>query len=510
MLLGAAVAVSACSHDWDAFDPRVGATTSGAGGDATGGGGATTTSTTTSSTSSTSSTTTTASHGGGGTGPGGAGGQGGSAGPSGDCTAPFAAADPSTQNGDTTGQGDETDPSCAPGGAADVAYEVTASQTGVLVLTLSSSADLVLYVRSQCDDSGSELACQDDDGQNGVETVSLLVTQGETVAVIVDGFDPAEQSPFTLDVATHPLICGDGIVDPSEACDPPDGTSCGPDCQGLPEQCGDGADNDQDGLADCEDAADCAGACPLASECAGATTLGPLENGDTALGTGDFAGSCIGDELVPEALYSYVAPSDGVLVLDLASSHDLGIYVRTACTDPSSELYCIDEHGGGTDELFALPVVAGDPLAVFVDGFDPPDVGSFSLQSQLVPSTEAEPNGSANQASAPASPVIGTVYPAGDEDWIAVAVPGPSSTLSAAILDFGTGNCAQFLVESELEIYDTDGTSSLAYDDDSGPGACSDVSAFGLSAGTYYLRVASPTPFGLGGTFGYQLELLVQ
>src|SRR5262249_54069312 len=70
--------------------------------------------------------------------------------PTGDCSAPFVVADPSTQNGDNTGQPNTGDPSCMPGNSGDVVYQVTVSQTGVLDLTLDSAFDMGIYVQTSC------------------------------------------------------------------------------------------------------------------------------------------------------------------------------------------------------------------------------------------------------------------------------------------------------------------------------------------------------------------------
>ena len=58
---------------------------------------------------------------------------------------------------------------------------------------------------------------------------------------------PEDSANCAVDCGS-PATCGDGICDPSE-----DSCSCSSDCDAVAENCGDGIDNDCDGLTDCDD-----------------------------------------------------------------------------------------------------------------------------------------------------------------------------------------------------------------------------------------------------------------
>ena len=62
---------------------------------------------------------------------------------------------------------------------------------------------------------------------------------------------------------------------------------------------------------------------------------------------------------------------------------------------------------------------ANVPVTVFVDSADPAQAGPFTLDTALEPSTENEPNNTPATAT-PNSPqgIVGTIYPAGDVDFI--------------------------------------------------------------------------------------------
>jgi hypothetical protein len=521
-LVALAASAAACSFAWDDYEP-LGATGQG-GGAAAGGVGEGGASTGPASTASAGGSTTTTSSGAagspagsGGSGAGGdggapstgGGGSGGMAG-TGECGSPIVAADPSMHSLDTGNYQDGADGSCFPtGGAPDVVFSVDVQTTGVLQLDMDSRADLVMYVRTVCNDEGTEIGCVDEAGGGDPEQLKVLVSQGETVYVFVDGYD-GDDGPFTLDIGSHPLVCGDSIVDPGEDCDPPDGVSCSSMCQALPEVCTDGADNDLDDLTDCEDTGDCGGnaACPIAATCAAAIPLASSQMGNTGNGTDDFAGSCVGSPLTGEVLYAYGATQAGALLLTLDSAADLGLYARDACNNPGSEVICLDNAGTSSIEQIAIPVGAGDSLTIFVDGYQG-DEGAYALTSSFATLSESEPNGTSAQADGFGSPFVGTIYPAGDEDFVAVTVPA-GSTIIAEVLGLVAPSCGDNMIESELQIYDTDGTTTLDYDDDGGEGDCSLATASGLSAGTYFIRVASPQPSSPYGVFGYQLDVTIQ
>ena len=103
-------------------------------------------------------------------------------------------------SGNTAGSGDEVAGACG-GTAEEFIYEYSAPQDGTYLFSLAgSSFDTVLYIKAEplgC--SWNELACNDD--SVGVQSqVSLAMTTGQTVFVMVDGFGGATGA-YTLNVS---------------------------------------------------------------------------------------------------------------------------------------------------------------------------------------------------------------------------------------------------------------------------------------------------------------------
>lgn len=476
-----AVLLPACLFPWDDYDPALGGA-----GETGGAGGAMTTS----------SGGNPLSGGGGSTSDGGMAGTGGVSG-DGTCAVPHPLGENATVTGDNTGQPDSVAPACFPGGE-DQVYVLTASADEVLVIDLTTQPDLGIVVRTTCDDVATEISCVDVGGAGGTEQARVLLQSGDTVYIVVDAYDGGAIGSYTMTTSTHALSCGDGVVDPTEACDPPDGVTCSPECQGLPESCDDGVDNDLDGYADCEDYADCGSGCPIAAECGAAASLATDNTGDTGSGTNHFAGSCVGS-LSPEDIYSYTATATGALLLTLSSAADLGLYARSSCEEPGSQRFCVDSTGGGMNETYAMPVTNGDTWSVFVDGFQGQS-STYDLSTTFVASTEIEDNGAPVLANPYNDPFIANIDPFDDEDWVSIAVPA-GDTLEAEVLGLMPSACPE-AIDSALEVYDTDGQTMLAYDDDSGTGGCSKITLPGLTGGTYYVRV-----YNYNGPIAYQLSV---
>jgi cysteine-rich repeat protein len=67
------------------------------------------------------------------------------------------------------------------------------------------------------------------------EQVVVPVVQTQKVYVVVDGTGEASVGAFTLEVASRPVVCGDGFTDPPEECDDHntnDGDGCSAECRG--------------------------------------------------------------------------------------------------------------------------------------------------------------------------------------------------------------------------------------------------------------------------------------
>lgn len=159
------------------------------------------------------------------------------------CMAPTTLTLPSQVMGTTIGGTNVLHESCgASQTGPEAVYELTVPSTGTLLLTLNSSADLGVSVRTTCNNASSELECMDSQFGGEAEVLLVQVTQGQVLTVIVDGYSASEQSSFTLDAE---------MLQPESLCT-------------------DFVDNDLDTFIDCEDPN-----CQVTASCTpGAITVG--------------------------------------------------------------------------------------------------------------------------------------------------------------------------------------------------------------------------------------------
>ena len=113
-------------------------------------------------------------------------------------------------------------------------------------------------------------------------------------------------------------------------------------------------------------------------------TIGTTVTGDTGTGTDHGPGvGCMQNSQSPDLVYVAVPPADGTLVLSLTSDWDGGIYVRTVCDDPGTELACEDVLGTAATEVLQLTVTGGTTYYIYVDGYTTDSYGAYTLASDL-------------------------------------------------------------------------------------------------------------------------------
>jgi len=106
--------------------------------------------------------------------------------------------------------------------------------------------------------------------------------------------------------------------------------------------------------------------------------------GNTSSGSDHGPGvGCMQNAEAPDLIYVIVPGADGTLVLSLTSAWDGGLYVRTACDEPATELACVDVLGDDATEVLQLGVTAGTPYYVYVDGYTSDSYGEYELTSEL-------------------------------------------------------------------------------------------------------------------------------
>jgi len=86
------------------------------------------------------------------------------------------------------------------------AYAFTAPSAGTLSLSLSSAADLILFVENDCGpvDPANFLACSNWALPGDLESSDVMLTAGQSVTVIVAGFTDADGGAFTLNASFTP------------------------------------------------------------------------------------------------------------------------------------------------------------------------------------------------------------------------------------------------------------------------------------------------------------------
>ncbi|MFH2005534.1 MAG: trypsin-like serine protease [bacterium] len=168
----------------------------------------------------------------------------------------------------------------------------------------------------------------------------------------------------------------------------------------VPEDCGNGVDDDGDGAADCADS-DCTSdpACqgPDACESAGTISCGGQVSGTTVGGTTDFTGySCLNQatEQGPEKAYQ-VGASAGTQVTAIMTpngSGDLDLFLLPPSGGSCSPFSCIDAslNSGSQAEQLTFTVPAGGVFLV-VETYDTPS--PFTLQLQCSGQAELCDNG---------------------------------------------------------------------------------------------------------------------
>ncbi|MEZ4444504.1 MAG: DUF4215 domain-containing protein [Polyangiaceae bacterium] len=376
-------------------------------------------------------------------------------------------------------------------------------------------------------------------GQGGGTTMAVcgdyLVTGGETCD---DGGTMAGDGCDAM-CMIEPYVCQDGVVDPGEECDD------------MNNMTGDGCD------ASCMlEAGDCASAVDM-NDTTVVTIVGNVTSYD-----GDSTGSTLidygmpgcGDTVTsPTVLHAYTIPATGAYnfkTVDpmMGAMDDTVMWAYFDClTANSNELVCNDDIGGGVYySQFEGTLEAGRTIYIAIAGYGG-DAGPYRLEiTQLsvcgdgtvddgelcddgntmpgdgcnqfcdyeLNQIEAEMNGTSMTANSMMQGyLLGSINPTNDEDWFEITMPAGMTTLTAAFFPSPTGNaCNQgdttMLgdVDSELEILESDGTTSVATDD--GSLYCAQVQGTALTAGnTYYVRAAASTQFCAGCIFDYQLLL---
>ena len=273
-----------------------------------------------------------------------------------ECAPPLVCSDnelvPLSALGEETGEiperESETRGSCG-GTRSETVYTFSLEGDSPICISVDSPEfDPVIYVRTDCGDPDSEVACNDD--FIGSSSALTLNAQANTnYYLFVDSFQGT--GSYTLDVSVG--TCPPAI---------------------LPERCDLEGDEDLNGLADCDDPA-----CAETLECL--MPIGSLACDDRALVNlslsmpylGDTftspegeEGSCGGSST--EVAHTFTATMTGEICASLDfSNFDARLYSRSTCTEADSELGCVEADELGQASL-TMSVTAGETYFFFVDG----------------------------------------------------------------------------------------------------------------------------------------------
>ncbi len=306
--------------------------------------------------------------------------------------------------------GAELEASCGnSGNSPDGVARFVAPADGVYSVSSMAPFDSVLWAwQGTCPSVPYfELGCADRQTSGKAEMLSLTLTQGQTVFVVVDGYGTDSAGEFTLTLA--PLSCGDGILAPAEGCDDAndtDGDGCtacvvdvgwacptaGQPCREI--VCGDGH---VDAPETCDDnnqvAGDgCSPTCRVEVEgddCGTAFVLEAVGTGpwawsaDTSLFTADFDAdavdsACANSASQRDGITEFTAPADGTYVFELEAGVDSVLFVWDLC-DPATatSLGCADVGGNGGERI-SLDLSANETVFVGVDAYGSGTPGSGS------------------------------------------------------------------------------------------------------------------------------------
>jgi len=277
------------------------------------------------------------------------------------------------------------------GVAGDVVTKVVAAEAGTYRVTFDSGAagpfgagnfdSIINVVKSAtCPTTPTSFnSCVVSADAGDPEKVDFTAQAGDTFWVLVDGYSSG---------------CGPGKLKVTRL---------------MPENCGDGIDNDGDGETDCADVLDCNGAdraepladCPtltLACESDVAIPSLPYNDNnrdlcDTVRGL-DFADDDVCEDYIDETAggvtYSYTAPVDQTVRVTAVPSGELDLVLNlTRFCNPSGPTGCVAGSDGFSQEVTETTLAAGETVYIPVNlypSFFGAECGPFNLAVEAIDS----------------------------------------------------------------------------------------------------------------------------
>lgn len=250
----------------------------------------------------------------------------------GTCAAPIDLAFGEPTSGDTTGAANVTQAPCAQGEAPERVYRFELEQRAQVSLSLQSTFDGALYLLSGCGDVSTMLDCNDDAPDTTHSRIDSTLEPG-TYFLVVDGYGTAAGS-YTLQASLTPL-------------------------RPVQEVC-----NDAQSL-----------------------QVGQPASGSTQGAADYFQATCADGARMPDRVYHLDVQRRSRLRLRQQSDHDGALYLRSSCTDPTTEVGCNDDFRDTRGSIITQIVDPGRYF-VYADGFGSGGqiaAGNYTLSADLAP-----------------------------------------------------------------------------------------------------------------------------
>lgn len=361
--------------------------------------------------------------------------------------------------GSTTGRPSYFTATCAGGARSpDRVYTLDVPTRSRLRLRMQSTYDGAIYVRSDCQNPNSEVACNDDHRDTRHSMIVTTLDQGRYF-VFADGFSSGNAGDYSLRADLAPLTGGSA---PADSCASPGTAAPGQDVvldtfpasddlagscggQGAPDvvyrvdvqnrvrfrarvvdaefpsalylqrTCGqantevvcaagggrggtteldtvlqpgqyflvvDGVGADHFGAARLEVQLDDLQALEQACQQAPRLRPGRTVTGDTSASRDRFQASCAGGARSNDLVYQLVLTRRSRVRIRSTQQYDGALYIRSTCTDPSTEVACNDDAPDNRHSLVEAVLDRGT-YYVFVDGFADSSQGSFTMDVEV-------------------------------------------------------------------------------------------------------------------------------
>ena len=232
---------------------------------------------------------------------------------------------------DTFTMGDDATGSCGGGGAPDAVYRLNlTSRSRIRASFASAEFPPVVYLQRTCGDTTSEVFCLD--GRSGAPIDQTLAAG--TYYLVVDGVD---QNAFGA-ASVHVQVDDMGALEAS--------------CRSAP-----------------------------------LIRPGHQVTGTTVGSTDRFQATCAGGAASPDLIYRLqIRRRSTVRITSEQTDWDGAIYIRSDCTDQTTELGCNDDAGDNRHSTLETELDPGTYF-VFMDGFSSGNAGAFTIDVDVQTST---------------------------------------------------------------------------------------------------------------------------